>query len=92
MTPTYEFVEVMDFHYIDTIHVSEANASIEIYRCPKSDGILPVDASWFESGENRFMVSPFDPHIIFDFGREEEETLEEEAELRNEWMEENIPK
>lgn len=91
MTPTYEFVEVMDFHYIDTIHVSEANASIEIYRCPKSNGVFAIDASWFESGENRFMVSPYDAHIIFDFGVGDE-TFTETVEIRNEWMEENIPK
>ncbi len=91
MTPTYEFIEVTGFHYIDTIHVSEANASIEIYRCPKSNGVFAIDASWFESGENRFMVSPYDAHIIFDFGVGDE-TFTETVEIRNEWMEENIPK
>lgn len=91
MTPTYEFVEVTDFHYIDTIHVPDANTSIEIYRCPKSDGIFAVDASWFESGENRFMMSPFTPSIIFDFSIGDT-TFAETVELRNEWLEENIPK
>lgn len=90
MTPTYEFIEITDFHYIDTIHVPNANTSIEIYRCPKSDGIFAVDASWFESGENRFMVSPYNPNIIFDFGIADE-TFAETVDARNRWLAEEVP-
>lgn len=95
MQKEYEFVEISSERHLVSAHTFKIGIllqGIEIYRCPKSTGVFGVDSSWLMDNDYGLMVSPFDPHIIFDFGREDKETLEEKQELRNEWMEENIPK
>lgn len=94
MQKEYEFVEMRKVlsHGTSTCIIAGNKQELEIYECPRSHGVFAIDSSWLAQDEYRLVVSPFDPHIIFDFGREDDETSEEKKEIRDNWMEDNIPR
>lgn len=94
MIPVYKFVEITDEHSQGTLTLTVVDGNkqeLEIYRCPVTNSAFAVDSSWLASNDGRFMVSPYDPSIIYDFGCDEEESPEDTVDARNQWLDEEVP-